>query len=199
MSRNSKWLTISLVAIIVILLGLLIYVSWDKLWFNQKSPEKVVNSFESCAEAGNPVMESYPRQCHDPKSNQTFTEVIKEDNVQALTTRRYQSSGGVEIEINNWADNIKVASPLEITGRVPSNWSFEASFPVILESSSGEQIARGVAQLQGDWMTEQPVPWTATLEFTGVTTGEKGVLVLQKDNPSGLAENDDSLRLNVRF
>ena len=199
MNRNNKWLMINLVATIVVLLGLLVYVGWDKLWFNQKSPEKVVNSFESCVEAGNPVMESHPRQCHDPKSNQTFTEVIKDNNSQSLTTRRYQSNGGVEIEINNWADNIKVVSPLEITGRVPGNWSFEASFPIVLESSSGEQIAQGVAQLQGDWMTEQPVPFIATLEFTDTTPDTNGVLVLQKDNPSGLAENDDSLRLNVRF
>ena len=198
MNRNSKWLTISLVAIIVILLGLLVYVSWDKLWFNQKSPEKVVNSFETCVEAGNPVMESYPRQCHDAKSNQTFTEILKDDD-QPPTTRRYQSSGGVEIEIDNWADDKKVASPLEITGRVPGNWSFEASFPIVLESSSGEQIAQGVAQLQGDWMTEQPVPFIATLEFTDTTPDTNGVLVLQKDNPSGLPENDDSLRLSVKF
>lgn len=199
MNRNNKWLTISLVMIIIVLLGLLVYLGWDKLWFNQKSPEKIVNSFESCVEAGNPVMESYPRQCHDPKSNQTFTEVVKDENSQSLTTRHYQSSGGVEIEINNWADNIKVASPLEITGKVPGNWSFEATFPVVLESSSGEQITKGVAQLQGDWMTEQSVPFVVTLEFAGVNPDTSGVLVLQRDNPSGLPENDDSLRLNVRF
>lgn len=198
MKQDKKWLTASLIIIIIGLLGLLVYLSWDRLWFNQKTPEIIVNSFETCVEAGNPVMESYPRQCHDAKSNQTFTEILKDDD-QPPTTRRYQSSGGVEIEIDNWADDKKVASPLEITGRVPGNWSFEASFPIVLESSSGEQIAQGVAQLQGDWMTEQPVPFIATLEFTDTTPDTNGVLVLQKDNPSGLPENDDSLRLSVKF
>ena len=35
----------------------------------------VVNDFESCAAAGNPVMESYPRQCQD--KGITYTEVIE--------------------------------------------------------------------------------------------------------------------------
>lgn len=36
-----------------------------------------VNNFEECVMAGNPVMESYPRQCR--AGNQTFTEIISED------------------------------------------------------------------------------------------------------------------------
>ena len=39
-------------------------------------PEQTINSFEECAEAGNPIMESYPRQCR--ADDQTFTEEIDE-------------------------------------------------------------------------------------------------------------------------
>ena len=35
-----------------------------------------ISSFEECAAAGNPVMESYPRQCRDPLSGKTFVEDI---------------------------------------------------------------------------------------------------------------------------
>lgn len=35
-----------------------------------------ITNFEECVATGNPVMESYPRQCYDPISNQTFTEEI---------------------------------------------------------------------------------------------------------------------------
>jgi len=36
-----------------------------------------VTNFEECVAAGNPVMESYPRQCRDPVSDKTFTEEIE--------------------------------------------------------------------------------------------------------------------------
>lgn len=38
--------------------------------------EKQVTNFEECAKAGNPIMESYPRQCRD--GDQLFTEVIEQ-------------------------------------------------------------------------------------------------------------------------
>lgn len=43
------------------------------LFMNQK-PDTSINDFETCAAAGNPVMESYPRQCRH--GEQTFTEVV---------------------------------------------------------------------------------------------------------------------------
>ncbi len=35
-----------------------------------------ITNFEECIAAGNPAMESYPRQCRDPISDQTFVEFI---------------------------------------------------------------------------------------------------------------------------
>lgn len=46
-----------------------------------KSPEPVVieiNDFESCVAAGNPVMESYPRQC-STSDGKHFTEILSEE------------------------------------------------------------------------------------------------------------------------
>ena len=37
--------------------------------------EEGINNFEECAKAGNPVLESYPRQCMTP-DGRTFTEEI---------------------------------------------------------------------------------------------------------------------------
>lgn len=36
-----------------------------------------IDSFEECAAAGHPVMESYPRQCRTP-DDRTFTEELDE-------------------------------------------------------------------------------------------------------------------------
>ena len=94
--------------------------------------------------------------------------------------------------------NAEVSSPLTVTGLARGNWYFEASFPVRLIDSSGTELAVGVAQAQSDWMTTEYVPFSVTLTFTP-TTAIGGVLILEKDNPSGLAENANELRIPVRF
>ncbi|MEE9525953.1 MAG: cupredoxin domain-containing protein [Candidatus Woesearchaeota archaeon] len=40
--------------------------------------EPTITNFEECIAAGNPAMESYPRQCRDPNTDRTFTEDIEE-------------------------------------------------------------------------------------------------------------------------
>ncbi len=37
----------------------------------------VIDSFDDCINAGNPAMESHPRQCRDSESGKTFVEVIQ--------------------------------------------------------------------------------------------------------------------------
>lgn len=91
-----------------------------------------------------------------------------------------------------------VESPLTVQGEARGNWFFEASFPVMLLDDNGKEIARGIAQAQKDWMTADFVPFSATLTFARPAT-EKGMLVLEKDNPSGLPEHADELRIPVRF
>jgi len=93
--------------------------------------------------------------------------------------------------------NQVVTSPLEIRGRARGMWFFEASFPVILEDESGKVLAQIPAQAEGDWMTEDFVPFRAVLEFQ--TEAKIGKLILKKDNPSGLPEHDDQVEIPVRF
>jgi len=47
-------------------------------------------------------------------------------------------------------------------------------------------------------MTEDFVNFTAELDFA-IPDTPRGTLVLEKDNPSGLAENDDSLYIPIKF
>lgn len=110
----------------------------------------------------------------------------------------YISNGGVRVNIFIPQSSAKVTTPLVVVGQVPGNWSFEASFPVQLKDEGGRVIAQSVAQVTGDWMTDQLVPFTAKLEFSSAESGE-GTLVINKDNPSGLAQNDDSVVIPVRF
>lgn len=91
-----------------------------------------------------------------------------------------------------------INNPLTIKGQARGTWYFEASFPVELYDQDNNLLAQSYATAQGDWMTEDWVPFTATLQFQQPATAT-GWLILQKDNPSGLPQNDDELKILVRF
>ncbi len=102
------------------------------------------------------------------------------------------------IKVTNPSPNQVISSPLTITGEARGGWFFEADFPVKLLDGKGDEIAVHYATAESDWMTEDFVPFKATIEFKKPDT-EIGYLVLEKDNPSGLKENDASLIIPVRF
>ena len=91
-----------------------------------------------------------------------------------------------------------ISSPLTILGQARGSWFFEASFPIKLYDSNGELLGIIVAQSIGDWMTDDFVPFKAELNFD-YSSSTEGVLVLEKDNPSGLPEYDDQLRVPVQL
>jgi hypothetical protein len=95
----------------------------------------------------------------------------------------------------------KISSPVTLTGIARGYWFFEGSFPVTIVDESGRTIGEGMATAQGEWMTEEFVPFTATIPFTFDTQSDvrAGTILLQKDNPSGLPENDDALKIPVTF
>lgn len=63
---------------------------------------------------------------------------------------------------------------------------------------NGKEIAVGIAQAEKEWMTTDFVPFSATLTFAKPST-EKGAFVFEKDNPSGLPEHADALRIPIVF
>lgn len=170
----------------VVGLAMVLVVAGALYWYEGKDPLKAVNSFDECAEAGYPILESYPPQCKTP-DGRTFAEDIgNELEKQDL------------IRISNPRPNQTVESPITITGEARGYWFFEALFPVKLLDGNGNTIASGIAQAEGEWMTEDFVPFKAELTFSQPTTSN-GTLVLEKDNPSGLPENADELKVPVRL
>ena len=91
-----------------------------------------------------------------------------------------------------------IASPLRITGAARGNWFFEASFPVHILDADGRKLGVTPAIALEEWMTTDFVPFEARLSFATSTT-ETGIMVLEKDNPSGLPEYADERRIPVRF
>lgn len=91
-----------------------------------------------------------------------------------------------------------VKSPLLIEGEARGTWYFEASFPIEIIDGNGNVLGSAIAQAQNDWMTESFVPFKAQLTFT-TPSMENGILILKKDNPSGLPQNDNKLQIPIRF
>lgn len=170
----------------ILVLGIIGFAVYMFILVEPKENEVIINSFEECANAGYAVMESYPRQCNT-SDGRNFVEYIGNE-FEKLDF----------IQIDNPRPNQEVKSPLMVFGKARGFWFFETGFFVYLLNEEGKEIAFGVAQAQDEWMSEDFVPFAVTLEFEK-PLASKGVLILEKDNISGLSENKYELRVPVNF
>lgn len=102
------------------------------------------------------------------------------------------------IRVEQPLPNSEVTSPLQVGGEAKGPWFFEGSFSVALYNAAGKKLAEVPAKADGKWMTEDFVPFNATLRFTA-PNDERGRLVFRKANPSGLEKNDASYSVPVLF
>lgn len=173
--------------LLVVIVGLVLYLlpkneQSNNTNNNNNVDQASVNDFLTCSEAGYPVMESYPAQCRTP-DGRVFVEDLSENAEVVLST---PMTGQI------------VSSPLTVSGKAKGNWFFEANIPVTLKDENGKILVQKGVQAQGEWMTTDYVNFTTVLEFEQPTT-QYGVLLIEKDNPSGLPENDASYAVPVRF
>lgn len=103
------------------------------------------------------------------------------------------------IKIKTPLPNSKIENPLIVEGEARGNWFFEGSFPIMLVNWDGLIIGSGIAQAQGEWMTENFVPFKAEIKFVKPDYKNSGALILKKDNPSGLPKNDDAVEIPIFF
>lgn len=99
------------------------------------------------------------------------------------------------VQVTSPENGATVDPSFTVSGKVPGNWSYEAQFPVQVMGPDNNKIGQATAHLNGDWETTNLVDFSANV----TTSGYHGpaTLVLLKDNPSGLPENDDSLEIPV--
>lgn len=166
-------------AILIMIIWFLVFFSLEKASINK------IKTFQTCVENGFPVQESFPRRCITP-DGRFFTE-----NTEQIP----QPTHSLIVVDSPHAGDI-VSSPLKVSGEARGFWFFEASFPVELQNEKGEVLVVGIAQAQSEWMTKEFVPFTVTLSFVNPVV-QNGNLVLKKDNPSGLLENDDQIIIPV--
>jgi hypothetical protein len=102
------------------------------------------------------------------------------------------------VRVSSPRPNAVVSSPLAVRGEARGTWYFEADFPIRLLEGDGRELAVTPAPAEGEWMTEGFVPFDARLSFEAPAT-QAGLLVLERANPSGLAEHAALVALPVRF
>ena len=96
-----------------------------------------------------------------------------------------------------------ISSPFVVRGQARGGWYFEATFPISLVDWDGKIIADGYATAEGEWMTEDFVPFSATLTFTDPSWDQEfsqhGWVILNKSNASGLPEHDAAVEIPIKF
>ncbi len=158
--------------------------------FGRRPTSILVIDFASCKNAGYPIAQSMPEICRAP-NGRVFVNVA-----QSPETVTQQPP---PIVVTAPAEGAYVADPTMIKGYARGTWYFEASFPVEIEDGNDTVIARGPAQAQSDWMTEEYVPFSVSLAWSGTPKTDSGVIILKKDNPSGDPERDEQISLPVSF
>lgn len=184
-NSNIKIIILSAISLVLIVTGIFLFY-WSQV---SRDERLVISSFEECVGAGFPVQESYPRSCTTP-DGQTFSEdVSKTENM---------DSESENIKVDSPTPNDVIESPLIISGEAVGTWMFEANMSVTLYDNDGNVVSEGNVMAQGDWMTDDMVPFEGTLEFEEQESG-KGRLVINKANPSGLEENADEFVVPIYF
>jgi hypothetical protein len=170
------------VIIAVIAVVIVIYLA---LVFDIPQKEMLVNDFDTCVAAGNPVMESYPRQCRDEDGNLYVEEVATVEPTDM-------------IRVSAPASNATVESPVAVTGDARGSWYFEASFAAEVFDANGKSLGMSPIQAQGEWMTTDFVPFKGSITFSKPTTAT-GYIRFHKDNPSGDPIRDAHVDIPVKF
>lgn len=98
------------------------------------------------------------------------------------------------IKVSAPQKNQSVSSPIEISGQARGAWYFEADFPVRLIDAQGKILAQAPVTAQGDWMTNDFVPFLGSIGYQVLAT-TSATLVLENSNPSGLPENQKKIEI----
>jgi len=178
-------LVILLLLILVVFVGVVAKFRLKKDNYNQPK-YGLITDFDECSAAGNIVLESYPAQCRTSDGRSFIQDIGNELEMLEM------------IHITNPRPGQSVKSPLLIEGEARGNWFFEASFPLEIYDENNNMLGNTTATAVGEWMTTDFVQFKAALEFT-IPTELKGYLLLKKDNPSGLPENDGFLKIPLKF
>lgn len=107
------------------------------------------------------------------------------------------------IHVFDPSEGTTVYSPIDVFGEARGAWFSEGTFPVRLYDNEGNLLSEGVASSTSasadGWMTDDFVPFEASLSYQEPPKTDTGTLVLMRDNPSGDPANDMQVVIPVQF
>lgn len=171
---NKKYLRIAALSIVAVL----------ALFVIKRHPQidPKVTDFQSCEIAGGEFVDGEPVKCIAP-DGRIFEEADHQEPEVIVDAPKFGEL---------------VTSPLHVSGKARGFWFFEANIPVTLKDQNGKVLVQIGMQATSNWMTEDFVPFDGDLIFPTPET-EYGVLIIQKDNPSGDPQFDAAYAIPVRF
>ena len=129
---------------------------------------------------------------HAPAVPQEATSTPADSKQQAPASEPLSSS----VRVSSPAAGATVGQTFAISGAAPNGWYFEAVFPIMVRDADDNVLAHAQGRAQSDWMISGPVHFTATVTLERIYHGA-ATLILLKDNPSGLPQNDDSVEVPI--
>ncbi len=137
------------------------------------------------------------RQSVDSDTDQAYIVTVNAEDLSAYVASKQDLIRVTAPEIVD--GSMTLLQTTQITGEARGPWFFEGSFPIEVVDIEGTVIAQGIAQANGEWMTESFVPFSVTLTLPANVVGQAGSLLLKKDNPSDEPQLDDLLEIPVIF
>lgn len=141
-----------------------------------------------------PIRNTYPNLCFAQQANAR----ILNEGVCPPTPEE-------QVRVSQPIADQKIVSPLVVKGEAQANWFFEAQFPVVVVDQSEKVLGSGVATALRSSATDVLVVQKDTwLKFEARVnykkgTAKAGYVILKRDNPSGLPENEAAVRIPVVF
>ncbi len=77
-----------------------------------------------------------------------------------------------------------VSGKMEVTGTISGGYFFEANVLINILDANKNVLKNGHGTTTADWMTASPVPFKASIDFTGLAQGN-AYIEIQNDDPSG--------------
>lgn len=102
------------------------------------------------------------------------------------------------LKLDSLLENDVIQNPVSIKGEARGAMYFEAIFRIAVQDANHKELGFGVATAIGEWTTSEFVPFEAKISYQNPIT-KTGYLIFEKDNPSGLPENDLAISVPISF
>ena len=132
---------------------------------------------------------------HDPGGTGTFFYVA----IALNENGNYRGTNAVLLGDRVITQNLKIRSGVIVANYFDRSPQEPMAVPVVLKDSGEKVIAKGYATAKDEWRTNSFVPFDLEITFNVPTSGNRGTLILKKDNPTDLPEHDDELEVAVYF